>query len=186
MENKAKFHFPAASTSMIIGVYGGETNAKVVLDISVGKDWCISTSIKSVPNDYKLSEADTDKSQINESAPKWSIAEAMDYVLHEMKFFADGVVSDMDEYKLPASKLTHHAVTGGIQVWGKRIMADGPELTSRAIDPHDWKIREIAEWAIQPYTRKPQTRSTTNSAIDQQFTDMHVFESEIKAIDWRN
>jgi hypothetical protein len=53
-ETGEKYFLPASPVSLLVGVYGGKMNGKILLTVEVGDDWRVYPSIKTVDANYKI------------------------------------------------------------------------------------------------------------------------------------
>ena len=116
--------------------------------------------------------------------PNWKICKAMDYIAAQ---FGNENEESLDtKYLDPTRLLTAKARSGDIKVWGKRIFGkDNAELSARIIEPSYWNDIELSVWACSPSSRRPQTQSASHNTT-QQFTDLHVNQTQIQSIRWRS
>lgn len=55
-ENGNSYFVPAQHSKLVLGIYGGESNSKALVDILVGDDWSAYPSLRIVSDDFELSE----------------------------------------------------------------------------------------------------------------------------------
>lgn len=116
--------------------------------------------------------------------PDWKIVDAMDFIA---AIYGNATEEDLDKkYLEPTRLLTSKARSGEIQVWGKRIFDDdNAELSQRQMKQSDWEDIELSIWACTTSAGHSHTEPASQQEV-QQFTDLHVNESQIKDIRWQS
>lgn len=181
-DERGKHYFvPANSLNMVAGFYGGQSNSKALIEVTVGDDWSTLSTIKEVSDDYAL-EYRVPKRQ--HDSP---IHTAVDYIA---TIIDD--CNDNDCYPAARHALRRAAFDGNITLCGKRELKDGHCSKLQSPIPQEfWKDQELNFLATSDaYIHHDHTQPEIGEGFNklgrdrEKYSDIRVSMNEIKRI-WR-
>lgn len=125
--------------------------------------------------------------------PDFKIGEAIKYVVNILFPDKNPSIGNIDTEDTPATEaITKKIKSGDLQTWGKRVEIKPGirnfkvNIDQEQFNPDDWEHRELLPLVASiPTEKKPQTRSVGRSDDQIQFTGLHVNESQVKSVRWR-